>query len=69
MFGEFKMRAEAQAHVDQINQALALVRRSLDWDRALRRLDGKARGLSRRVGEGANTETRAGQDRRAAGGA
>jgi len=33
------MRAEAQAHVDQINQALALVRRSLDWDRALRRLD------------------------------
>jgi peptide chain release factor 2 len=39
MFGEFKMRAEAQAHVDQINQALALVRRSLDWDRALRRLD------------------------------
>ena len=33
------MRAEAQAHVDQINQALALVRRFLDWDRALRRLD------------------------------
>ncbi len=33
------MRAEAQAHVDQINQALDLVRRFLDWDRALRRLD------------------------------
>ena len=32
------MRAEAQAHVDQINQAVALVRRFLDWDRALRRL-------------------------------
>jgi len=34
-----KMRAEAQAHVDQINDALALLRRFLDWDRALRRLD------------------------------
>jgi peptide chain release factor 2 len=33
------MRAEAQAHVDQINQALDLVRRFLDWERALRRLD------------------------------
>ncbi len=33
------MRAEAQTHVDQINQALDLVRRFLDWDRALRRLD------------------------------
>ena len=33
------MRAEAQAHVDQINAALALLRRFLDWDRALRRLD------------------------------
>ncbi|RYD93177.1 MAG: PCRF domain-containing protein, partial [Sphingomonadales bacterium] len=33
------MRAEAQASVDQINQAMALVRRFLDWDRALRRLD------------------------------
>src|SRR5687767_3111010 len=33
------MRAEAQAHVDQINQAMGLVRRFLDWDRALRRLD------------------------------
>ena len=29
------MRAEAQAHVDQINQALDLLRRFLDWDRAL----------------------------------
>jgi peptide chain release factor 2 len=33
------MRAEAQAHIDTINAALALLRRSLDWDRALRRLD------------------------------
>ncbi|MDB5694708.1 MAG: peptide chain release factor 2 [Sphingomonas bacterium] len=33
------MRAEAQAHVEQINEALALLRRFLDWDRALRRLD------------------------------
>src|SRR3954453_4308829 len=35
----FPMRAETQASVDQINQAVALVRRFLDWDRALRRLD------------------------------
>jgi len=33
------MRAEAQAHVDQIDAAMALVRRFLDWDRAVRRLD------------------------------
>ena len=33
------MRAEAQAHVDQIEAALVLLRRFLDWDRALRRLD------------------------------
>jgi peptide chain release factor 2 len=33
------MRAEAQAYVDQIEGALALLRRFLDWDRALRRLD------------------------------
>jgi peptide chain release factor 2 len=33
------MRAEAQAHVDQIRSALALLRRFLDWDRALRRLE------------------------------
>lgn len=33
------MRAEAQAYVDKINGALALLRRFLDWDRALRRLD------------------------------
>ncbi len=32
------MRAEAQGHVDQINQALNLVRRFLNWDKALRRL-------------------------------
>ena len=32
------MRAEAQANVDQIKQALDLLRRFLDWDRALRRL-------------------------------
>ena len=33
------MRAEAQSHVDSIKEALALLRRFLDWDRALRRLD------------------------------
>jgi peptide chain release factor 2 len=33
------MRAEAQAHVDQIRSALSLLRRFLDWDRALARLD------------------------------
>jgi peptide chain release factor 2 len=33
------MRAEAQAHADQIQAALALLRRFLDWDRALRRLE------------------------------
>ncbi|MPT48490.1 MAG: peptide chain release factor 2 [Sphingobium sp.] len=33
------MRAEAQANVDRINAALDLLRRFLDWDRALRRLD------------------------------
>ena len=33
------MRAEAQAHADQINAATALLRRFLDWDRALRRLE------------------------------
>ena len=33
------MRAEAQAHIDRIEAALGLVRQSLDWERALRRLD------------------------------
>ncbi|MDB5697917.1 MAG: peptide chain release factor 2, partial [Alphaproteobacteria bacterium] len=33
------MRAEAQTHVDQIKSAIDLLRRFLDWDRALRRLD------------------------------
>jgi len=33
------MRAEAQAHVDSIRDALALLRRFLNWDQALRRLD------------------------------
>jgi peptide chain release factor 2 len=33
------MRAEAQAYCDRINAALNLLRVSLDWDRALRRLD------------------------------
>ena len=33
------MRAEGQAHIDRIEAALALVRRSLDWERAVRRLD------------------------------
>jgi peptide chain release factor 2 len=32
------MRAEAQAQVDKINAAMALVRRFIEWDRALRRL-------------------------------
>jgi peptide chain release factor 2 len=33
------MRAEAQANVDQINAATALLRRFLDWDRAQKRLE------------------------------
>ena len=33
------MRAEAQAHIDQINDALDLLRRFLDWDVAKKRLD------------------------------
>jgi peptide chain release factor 2 len=33
------MRAEAQAYVEQVQAALALLRRFLDWDRALARLD------------------------------
>ena len=33
------MRAEAQAYADRITESLALLRRFLDWDRALRRLD------------------------------
>ena len=33
------MRAEGQAHIERIEAALALVRKSLDWDRAVRRLD------------------------------
>ena len=33
------MRAEAQSHIDQINAATALLRRFLDWDRALKRLE------------------------------
>jgi peptide chain release factor 2 len=33
------MRAEAQAHVDQVRSALDLLRRFLDWDRALKRLE------------------------------
>ncbi len=33
------MRAEGQAHIDRIAASLALVRKFLDWDRALRRLD------------------------------
>lgn len=33
------MRAEGQAYIDRIEAALALVRQSLDWDVALRRLD------------------------------
>ena len=33
------MRAEGQAQIDRIEAALALVRQSLDWEVALRRLD------------------------------
>lgn len=33
------MRAEGQANIDRINAALDLVRQSLNWDQALRRLD------------------------------
>ena len=33
------MRAEGQAHIERIEAALALVRKFLDWERALRRLD------------------------------
>ena len=33
------MRAEAQQYIDRIDAALELLRRFLDWDRALRRLD------------------------------
>ena len=45
------MRAEAQAHIDQIKSPLALLRRFLDWDRALRRLDElNARSRTRRCG-------------------
>lgn len=33
------MRAEGQANIDRIEAALALVRQSLDWGRALRRLE------------------------------
>ncbi len=33
------MRAEAQAHIDQIDQALSLLRRFLDWDVAKQRLE------------------------------
>jgi len=33
------MRAEAQAYADKIKDALELLRRFLDWDKALRRLD------------------------------
>src|SRR6476661_3796306 len=32
------MRAEAQAHIDQINAATQLLRRFLDWDKANKRL-------------------------------
>ena len=33
------MRADAQAFVDRIDAALSLIRTSLNWDVALRRLD------------------------------
>src|SRR5690606_34480472 len=43
------MRAEGQAHIDRIEAALALVRRSLDWDRALRRHDELNAGVEDRT--------------------
>src|SRR3954463_3972695 len=53
------MRAEAQAHIDQINAATALLRRFLDWDRALKRLDElSAKGKDARLG----TDPRAAQN-------
>ena len=59
------MRAEAQAHIDQINAATALLRRFLDWDRALT----AARGAERQ-GRGSDAVGRpqggAGGDARAA---
>jgi len=33
------MRAEGQAHIDKIEASLALVRKFLDWEKALRRMD------------------------------
>ena len=33
------MRAEGQAHIERIEAALALVRKFLDWERALRRAE------------------------------
>ena len=39
------MRAEAQAHADSIHAATALLRRFLDWDRALKRLEEIVRRL------------------------
>src|SRR3546814_9672017 len=33
------MRADAQDHIDTINAAMALLRRFLNWDREVRRLD------------------------------
>ena len=47
------MRAEAQASVDQINQAMALVRRFLDWDRALRKVSPEAQAAAKARGAGA----------------
>ena len=35
------MRADAENFVERIDAALGLVKMSLDWDRALRRLDEK----------------------------
>ena len=50
------MRAEAQAHIDQINSATALLRRFLDWDRALKRLEELIRCRISGIGVGPGRE-------------
>ena len=47
------MRAEGQAHIVRIEAALSLVRKFLDWDRALRRLERQRmpRDVERRIND------------------
>ena len=58
------MRAEAQAHIDQINAATALLRRFLDWDRALQAARGAER-QGRGFGAVGRSQGGAGRDARA----